>query len=172
MEIRIHPESPEDFDAIDDLLDEAFVFDSHSQHNEAKVVRTLREKGQLTLSLVAIHDSGERVGHIAFSPVHIDDGSTQGLSGWVGLGPMAVLPRLQRRGIGRKLIERGLADIQALDIPGCVVLGEPGFYQQFGFNTHPELILPGALAPFFLAQSFQGKVPTGQVAYLPAFHDA
>lgn len=169
MDITIRPEEPADYDAMDDLLELAFAFDPHSQQNEARIVRTLRQEGKLILSLVAIEESGELVGQIAFSPVHIEDGTAGGLSGWVGLGPMSVNPRLQRQGIGRQLIERGLTDIKSRGIPGCVVLGEPGFYQQFGFSNHPELELLGVLEPFFLSQSFQGEVPSGRVWYEKAF---
>ncbi|WFB36015.1 N-acetyltransferase [Kiritimatiellota bacterium B12222] len=168
MQIHIRAEKPPDEDAIDELLDLAFAFDSHSQQNEAHIVRVLREQGQLTLSLVAQTEQNELVGHICFSPVQIDTGNTENLSGWLGLGPMAVNPRLQRQGIGRQLIQVGLAEIQR-HATGCVVLGEPGFYQRFGFKNHPDLILPGALAPFFMAQSFSGDVPSGQVIYQTAF---
>lgn len=167
--ILIRPETPDDFPAIDDLLHLAFAFDVHSRQNEAAIVRSLRGDGALLVSLVAINDHGELLGHIAFSPVHIHDGTPQGVSGWMGLGPMAVNPRLQRRGIGRQLIEAGLTEITARHAAGCVVLGEPGFYERFGFANARDLILPGALAPFFMAQSFDGSVPSGQVEYHKAF---
>jgi len=53
---------------------------------------------------------GKIVGHIAFSPVTIN-GENQG---WYGLGPVSVLPELQRQGIGSKLIREGITLICAL----------------------------------------------------------
>ncbi|MGA0334085.1 MAG: GNAT family N-acetyltransferase [Kiritimatiellia bacterium] len=167
--ITIRTETSDDVSAIDDLLDLAFAFDAHSRQNEAAIVRKLRESDALLLSLLAVDDQAECVGYIAFSPVTIQDGSPGGISDWVGLGPMAVNPRLQRRGIGRELIQAGLAEITARRAAGCVVLGEPGFYERFGFKTMENLILPGALAPFFLARSFNSPAPSGQVEYHPAF---
>jgi putative acetyltransferase len=167
--ILIRPEKADDIHAIDDLLDLAFAFDAHSSQNEAEIVRQLRKSGELLLSLVAIDPGGELVGQIAFSPVCIDDGTPAGLPGWVGLGPLSVNPRLQRQGIGRQLMDAGLAAMQTAGYSGCVVLGEPGFYEHFGFATCENLILPGALAPYFLAQAFAGALPSGFVRYADAF---
>lgn len=47
---------------------------------------------------------GRVVGHIAISPVALSDGTRD----WYGLGPVSVLPELQRRGIGKALINEGL----------------------------------------------------------------
>ena len=62
----------------------------------------------LAISLVAEVD-GEVVGHIAFSPVTISDGSQN----WYGLGPISVLPKCQRQGIGRALMQEGLSRLKA-----------------------------------------------------------
>ncbi|MDF3129648.1 N-acetyltransferase [Kiritimatiellaeota bacterium B1221] len=169
MKITLRPENKSDLEAIDDLLNLAFAFDPHSHQNEGAILQRLRESRKLLLSLVAIDESGELVGQIAFSPVEIDDGSPEGTQNWIGLGPMSVNPRLQRMGIGRQLIETGLKEMKSREVSGCVVLGEPGFYERFGFNTYENLILPGALAPFFMARAFNGEVPGGIVHYDPAF---
>ncbi|NLH48983.1 MAG: N-acetyltransferase [Myxococcales bacterium] len=60
--------------------------------------------GALTISLVA-EEEGKVVGHVAFSPVTIADGSES----WYALGPVSVLPELQNRGIGSALIRQGLS---------------------------------------------------------------
>lgn len=169
MECHIRHEIPADYPAIDDLLDLAFAFDAHSRLNEAAIVRQLRAEGLLSLSMVAVSATDQVIGHIAFSPVRIDTGAPGLLTGWYGLGPMAVNPRLQRQGIGRQLIEAGLGEIRQRQAAGCVVLGEPGFYERFGFVNFPELILPGAPVPFFMACSFTGPCPAGQVIYAGAF---
>ena len=65
------------------------------------------------------HEDGRQVGHAAFSPVTIGDGSAD----WYGLGPVAVLPGMQGRGVGAALIREGLARLRALGAAGCVVMG-------------------------------------------------
>jgi putative acetyltransferase len=90
------------------------------------------------LSLVA-DENGRLAGHIAFSPVQIDGTS----SGWHGLGPVAVGPEWQRRGIASALIHAGIERLRKLGSNGCVVVGELEFYKRFGFRTDPRLLLDG-----------------------------
>lgn len=108
--------------AIAAVIDAAF-----GQPGEAALVEALRAAGALTLSLVAVADD-EIVGHVAFSPVTIDDGSAA-----IGLAPMAVAPGWQRRGVGVRLIEEGLARLRAGGQRAVVVLGHPEYYPRFGF---------------------------------------
>ena len=48
------------------------------------------------------------------------------------LGPMAVVPEYQRRGIGTKLIEAGNRKIKDAGYPFIIVVGDAGYYPQFG----------------------------------------
>lgn len=63
---------PEDAATIHALTDTAFKGRPFSDGAEAKVIEALRAAGALTLSLVATQ-GGEIVGHVAFSPVTIND---------------------------------------------------------------------------------------------------
>jgi len=94
----------------------------------------LRAAGALTISLVA-EAGGKVVGHIAFSPVTISDGSLN----WYGLGPISVLPAYQQQGIGKALMREGLLRLKALGANGCVLAGDPGYYERFSFRSFPEL---------------------------------
>ncbi|MBI3974992.1 MAG: GNAT family N-acetyltransferase [Armatimonadetes bacterium] len=47
--------------------------------------------------------------------------------------PMDVLPEVQRRGIGTRLVEAGLAECRDAGHTRVVVLGHPWFYPRFGF---------------------------------------
>ena len=97
---------------------------------EADLVDALRDKKAHVISMVAVRDKGI-VGHILFSPVSLEtDGSAVTL---LGLAPMAVLSEYQRRGIGSKLVEKGLAQGRVKRYPAVVVLGHPGYYPRFGF---------------------------------------
>ena len=43
--------------------------------------------------------------------------------GWLGLGPVAVLPSYQRRGIGQALVNEGLKTIPNMGAQGCFLVG-------------------------------------------------
>ncbi len=120
--IEIRDERPGDVAAIRDVNRLAF-----SQDEEGRIVEALRANGAATLSLVAI-DNGVVIGHIIFSPVFV--GAVQG----VGLGPMAVHPTYQRRGIGSRLVEAGLERLRSEGCPFIVLVGHPEFYPRFGFE--------------------------------------
>jgi putative acetyltransferase len=112
---------------------------------EAALVDHLRALGKLRVSLVA-ERRGEILGHIAFSPVRLVDDSAAAspharpgpragaMPGGLGIGPMAVVPEHQRRGIGGRLMRAGLERCRALDVPWVIVLGHPSYYPRFGFT--------------------------------------
>jgi putative acetyltransferase len=123
--ILVRAEKPSDIPAIRQVNDLAF-----GQPGEGLLVDALRAGGQLTVSLVA-EQEGEIVGHIAFSPVTIE--GHPDASGLAGLGPMAVRPDFQRRGIGSRLVREGLAAYSAAGLRAVVLLGHPEYYPRFGF---------------------------------------
>lgn len=161
--MRISAETPDDIDAIFALTQQAFQDHRHSQQTEGYIIDALRAAGALTLSLVARED-GRVVGHIAFSPVSVSDGAAD----WYALGPVAVLPAEQGRGIGKALIEAGLAALRAQGAAGCVVVGEPAYYTRFGFARMPALTYPGVPPQYFMAQAFT-RPAAGEVTHHAGF---
>jgi putative acetyltransferase len=105
------------------------------------------------------------VGHIAFSPVSISDGTDN----WYGVGPLSVLPELQRQGIGKALMRAGLSRMKALGARGCCLVGHPQYYRRFGFENAAGLELEGVPPDVFFALSFDGHLPQGQVTFHEGF---
>jgi len=164
MTITIRPETPSDEDAIEQVTRRAFLSHPYSHQTEQFIIRALRADHALSVSLVA-EDAGRIVGHIALSPVTIGGG----VAGWYGLGPISVEPDLQRRGIGRALMERGLAELRKIGANGCVLVGDPAFYTRFGFANNPALVLEGVPQEFFLSLTFGNSSAHGNVQIHPAF---
>jgi len=162
--MTIRPEQSADIAAIFNLTATAFRGRPHSAGTEPYITDALRDAGALTLSLVA-EEGGVVIGHAAFSPVTISDGS----AGWYGLGPIAVLPEWQGRGVGTALIREGLARLQAIGAAGCVLLGDPGYYRRFGFANDPALVYEGAPAQYLMALAFDSQMARGVVRYHTAF---
>lgn len=163
-EIIIRDETGADMDAITDVTAAAFETLEISNQTEQFIIKALREAKALTVSLVAELD-GRVIGHIAFSPVTISDGTR----GWYGLGPVSVLPEYQGRGVGRALIEEGLSRLKDSGAGGCCLVGHPEYYRKFGFDNVPELVYEGVPPEVFFALSFDGETPRGNVSFHEAF---
>lgn len=161
--VVIRSETEADANAIAEVTVAAFETLAISQHTEQFIIAALRAAQALAVSLVAERD-GRVIGHIAFSPVTVSDGTRH----WYGLGPVSVLPEHQRQGIGKALIREGLSRLKALNAQGCCLVGHPGYYRQFGFTNPPGLVLEGVPPEVFFALAFDGNFPQGRVM----FHDA
>jgi len=164
MSLEIRPEREGDEPSIYSVTEAAFREMEFADGDEQDLVNRLRDDGDLSISLVAEVDGGI-VGHIAFSPVTISDST----SDWYGLGPVSVIPARQGEGIGSKLVNQGLDRLRRLGARGCVLLGDPAYYARFGFKHDPCLEYPGPPAKYFQCLVLDGDMPTGQVAYAPAF---
>lgn len=164
MTTMIRPETPSDEDAIEQVTRRAFLSHPYSHQTEQFIIRALRADHALSVSLVA-EEAGRVVGHIALSPVSVSDGA----AGWYGLGPISVEPEWQVRGIGRALMERGLAELRRIGANGCVLVGDPAFYTRFGFANNPALVLEGVPPEYFLALPLGTASAHGNVRFHPAF---
>jgi len=164
--MKIRSETPQDISAIEKVTIAAFDGKPYADGTEHLIINRLRESGALSASLVAEMD-GKVVGHVAFSVVTINKED----KGWYGLGPVSVLPELQKQGIGSQLIKEGLSLIKEKGAKGCVLEGSPTYYQRFGFKTYPGLFYEGAPAPeYFMALPFYNDVPQGKVEFHKAFY--
>ncbi|MCL6248091.1 N-acetyltransferase [Acinetobacter sp. ANC 4945] len=165
MSFIIRDEKPEDINSITELTKAAFLNAEHSSHTEQFIVNSLREHGQLSISLVAL-ENNTLVGHVAVSPVLISSGDM----GWYGLGPILVLPNKQGMGVGTLLMKKSLEKLKQLGASGCVLLGDPNYYHRFGFKSYPRLTLANVPQEYFQAISFINHIPTGEVHYPDAFN--
>ena len=158
----IRSETTADIEAITQVTVAAFMHLEISNQTEHYIIHALRKAGALSLSLVA-ETKGNIMGHVAFSPVTISDGT----KGWYGLGPVSVIPGSQKAGIGTLLINEGLSRLKQMGGNGCVLVGDPGYYRRFGFTNVPALVYKGIPQEFFMALPFNDTPPQGIVS----FHD-
>jgi putative acetyltransferase len=119
--IEIREERSDDVAAVREVNRRAF-----GQDQESNIVDALRTNGGALLSLVGTVN-GQVAEHIMYSPLTV----AENVHG-VALGPMAVVPEYQRRGIGTKLIEPGNRKIKDADYPFIIVVGHAQYYPRFG----------------------------------------
>ena len=160
----IRNETNADIEAITEVTIAAFKNLPISNQTEHFIIKALRSADALTISLVAEIDECV-VGHIAFSPVTISDGTKD----WYGLGPISVLPKYQKQGIGKSLVHKGLSLLKALGGQGCALVGYPDYYKQFGFRNIPVLIHDGIPQEVFLVLPFNEVIPQGTVVFHKGF---
>lgn len=161
----IRPERPEDAPAIRAVHEAAFPTTA-----EADMVERLRAHGKAVVALVA-EDEGRIVGHILFSPVTLEPAAE--VSG-LGLAPVAVLHGHEKHGVGRRLIQNGLAEARARGAGFVVVLGDPPYYSRFGFEPAARHGLRneyGASEAFMVFKLAAGALPPAGtlVKYAPEF---
>ncbi len=162
--VLIREERTGDWEAVSDLITQAFAPMPFSSGTEAAIATSLRQSGAAVVALVA-EQAGDVVGQVLFSPAFIAGRA----SSWHALGPIAVAPTYQRIGIGSRLIGVGLERLRAMGSAGCIVLGSPAYYQRFGFELSPSLAPAGMPAEYFMMLPFGSTPPTDVLAFHPAF---
>jgi putative acetyltransferase len=148
----IRPESPNDKDGIRKVLLKAFQTSA-----EADLVDRLRDAKRLRVSLVAVENE-MIVGQIGFSDIRLED--SEFTQTGLGLGPLAVLPSHQKKGIGSILSLKGLEIATQQKVPFVVVLGSRKYYRRFGFELAQQYNLSSIYdAPKNFMIHYLGRTP-------------
>jgi putative acetyltransferase len=175
MEINIRNEEAKDIAQVREVLCAAFPTDV-----ESRLVDALRANGKAIISLVAAQNE-QVLGHIMFSPVAITPSNAVTPPGGatppseakgIGLAPVVVHPDVQSQGVGSGLIREGLRLCKELGYDYCVVLGDPNYYQRFGFEKASQFGMQneyGADDAFMLIRFSKGDMVQGLVKYVPEF---
>ena len=165
----IREETPTDFEGVWELSAAAFETEV-----EANLVNLLRESDIFYISLVA-EQNEKMIGHILFTPVALE-GDNSGIK-LAGLAPMAVIPNLQKQGIGSRLVAEGIERCKSVGFDTIVVLGHPEYYPRFGFvpsvnyNIMSEYDVPDEA--FMILELTKGCLTgkQGKIKYHEAFGD-
>ena len=140
MSFSIEPEALFHKQVVEELTETSFGPERHK-----RTVQLFRNGVDAlpNLSFVA-RDQGNFIGSIRFWPVTLPNGEMIPL-----LGPLAVLPHLRGKGVGRALITHGITAAKIQDHKAILIIGDPGYYAQFGFQVElvHNLTLPGAVTP-------------------------
>lgn len=155
----VRDEQPADHAAIYDVVKAAF-----GQAAEADLVDQLRRDGDAVVSLVAVEDEAI-VGHVLLSGMRAPFRA-------LGLAPVSVRPDRQRAGVGSALVREALARAGRDGWDAVFVLGDPAYYERFGFDPAAARGFASPYAgPHLMAALLKGRLPvmTGQVDYAPAF---
>ncbi|MEX0644277.1 MAG: N-acetyltransferase [Parvularculaceae bacterium] len=125
LALTIREAEEDDRGAIRDIVTRAFGRD-----DETRLVERLWAEDAAALEVVGLIDDGI-VGYCGFSPVAAEP-AIKGSA--LGMAPVAVLPEHQGKGVGAAMIETGFEIAKSRGAALIVVLGEPAYYQRFGFE--------------------------------------
>ena len=141
--VSIHLETPGDEPGVRRVHEAAFA-----GPEEADIVdRIRREAPDGWQSLVAVDARGATVGHLLLSPCPVEDDAGDLVAEVLALGPIAVLPGVQLRGVGSALMATAISLAVARAAPAIVLLGHASYYPRFGFQPARGLgLLPPAEA--------------------------
>jgi putative acetyltransferase len=164
--VKIRPERGGEQDAVRKINEEAF-----GRVVEADLVDAIRASDRFVpeLSLIA-ENGGELVGHVLLSYVRVEPGGHPVLQ----LGPLAVLPAHQGRGVGSALMRHALRASDAREEPLILIEGNPRYYGKFGFERSTRAGIdppPGVSGEYFMARKLTAHDPAlrGQAIYSDAF---
>lgn len=91
----------------------------------------------------------------------------------LGLGPIGVRPDRQRRGVGGALMHAVLGAADALDESLVALLGDPGYYERYGFRVSSQYGIappdPGWGTSFQIRTLSAYRPLTGTFAYPAPF---
>jgi predicted N-acetyltransferase YhbS len=177
MCVSIRQEISSDYHEVESLVEQAFRIAENSDHREHLFVARLRKCGAFVpeLSLVAVHNDGEIVGHIMLTRITIKNDSA--LHASLALAPLSVLPEYQKMGIGSKLIERSHRIAEKLGFSSIFVLGHNSYYPRFGYEQSSlyDVLPPFKVSPeYFMIRKLSADVLadiSGTVCYPEEFFD-
>lgn len=132
-----------EFNEVDLLLRDSFTETEHGYQGEAELVKKIRAEKTYTpeLELVAVEEE-QVLGHTILSEVAVGESvNNTGLA----LGPIAVRPGMQSKGIGSALIREAEVRAKNQGYQYISILGSPEYYGKFGYQPAGMF---GITAPF------------------------
>lgn len=118
----------------DDAAIESLYLEAFPQEDLMPLVRDLLADAAIAYSLVGAIDL-QIAGHAIFTRCGVVGRSVKAAL----LGPLAVAPAWQRKGIGSEIVRAGLLRLKDDEVELVCVLGDPAYYCRFGFR--PETIV-------------------------------
>ncbi len=132
--IIIRQAKKSDYSMIYNLIKTAFETAEHKDGNEQDFAVSLRDSQNYIpeLDLVAECD-GQLIGHIMLTKTYVIKPDSSKYDTLM-VAPLSVLLECRSMGIGSKLMKEGLSVAGTLGYGTAFLLGDPNYYQRFGYK--------------------------------------
>ncbi|GAB2541290.1 GNAT family N-acetyltransferase [Brachybacterium huguangmaarense] len=158
-DLAFRPATPDDAPVLDALVRDAFWnlyrpgATEHLIWHRAVAGHSALLPGQALVAEADGADGPEAVGCVMTTRAHVEaaDGSRTDVA---VLGPIAVRPDLQRRGLGLAILGAAIATAREAGERAILLFGDPAFYSLAGFvdaSGHGITTADGGGGPFFMA---------------------
>lgn len=134
-EVSILRERVEDAAAV-----EALVMAAFGPGRFAKTAERVREHAKIAAGFT-VYDGETLLGSVRLWSVM--SGAARG----VFLGPIAVAQTSRSSGLGGKLVYRCIEEAKAMGLDGVLLIGDPPYFERFGFKPAPKAIFSGPVNP-------------------------
>ena len=154
MDIIIRNEKVEDFNQVENLTREAFWNLYVPGCNEHYLVHIMRDHPDFIKKLDFVAEyNGEIIGNIMYTKawLYSEDGIKMEIASF---GPISVLPKYQRKGVGGALIHHTIDIAKNDGINVIVIFGDPHNYCKHGFKSSKD----------FNISDLNGEYPYGMLA--------
>jgi putative acetyltransferase len=154
MEISIRNECESDFRKVEELTREAFWNLYVPGCDEHYLVKVMRNHPDFIPELDFVAEyNGEIIGNIMYTKSTLTN-ETNEIIDTITFGPVSVLPKYQRQGVGSKLIQHSIKIATQNGYKVILIYGHPRNYCKHGFKSSKDLMVSDA----------EGKYPFGLLA--------
>lgn len=138
MNISIRLEEENDFKNVENMTREAFWDLYKPGCDEHLVLHKIRKVPAFVKELDYVAcDKETIVGNIIYSKAKVVNEEKKEFE-VLCMGPFAVLPSYQNKGIGSLLMNHSIEKARQLGYKGIIIFGNPEYYQRFGFRNAKE----------------------------------
>ena len=135
MNISIRLEEENDFKIVEHMTREAFWDLYKPGCDEHLIVHKIRKVPAFVKELNFIAYEKDRiVGNIIYSRAKVVNEENKDFE-VLCMGPFAVLPSDQKKGIGSLLLKHSIEEARQLGYKAIIIFGNPDYYQRFGFRN-------------------------------------
>ncbi len=133
MSLLLRQETSNDYEAVADVIKDAFAQVKESDQSEPRLVDRLRYSTAFIPELSIVAEVGKKiVGHVLLTKIKIKN-ETNSVDA-LALAPISVHPNYQKQGIGGALINEAHRRAQALGYGSIILVGHADYYPRFGYE--------------------------------------